>query len=77
MTIETIMPFTVPGLEGFAKLLAILVALYFPLVMFVWFAVDKLQRAGDDRTDAPAKRLSPGSAYRKGISSSRRTVPSA
>jgi hypothetical protein len=41
-----------PPLEEFYKLLAVVVALYFPLAMLTWVAIDKLHNMADDRIEA-------------------------
>lgn len=46
------------GLENIYKLLAVVVALYFPVAMLTWLAIDKLHKAGDDNLIAPRRRLS-------------------
>ncbi|HUZ46386.1 MAG TPA: hypothetical protein VMW54_07085 [Terriglobia bacterium] len=47
-----------PAREEVYKLLAVVVALYFPVAMLTWLVIDKLHKPSDER--AEARRHQPG-----------------
>jgi len=53
-----------PPLEDVYKLLAVVVALYFPVAMLTWLAIDKLHNTADDRIDARRQQPSQGRGQR-------------
>jgi hypothetical protein len=52
MGVEYLMIMVFPALEDVYKLLAVVVALYFPVAMLVWLAVDKLHKPSENRAEA-------------------------
>ena len=48
MGMEYLVIVTFPPLGDVYKLLAVVVALYFPVAMLTWLAIDKLQNASED-----------------------------
>ena len=55
MGLENILIIVLPALDDVYKLLAVVVALYFPAAMLAWFAVDKLHKTHDESPIAPRR----------------------
>ncbi len=49
-----------PALTEVYKLLAVIVALYFPVAMLTWLAIDKLHKSPDDRAEVRRQQASRG-----------------
>jgi hypothetical protein len=58
MGVEYLMIVVFPRLEDVYKLLAVVVALYFPVAMLVWLAIDKLHKPSENCADAPLPQTS-------------------
>lgn len=74
MGLENVMIVVLPALDEVYKLLAVAVALYFPLAMLTWLAIDKLHKTSDESPIAP-RRHDPGVREQLTFSRSPRRTP--